>query len=176
MKSPIAKNRNIQKTIYYFIFAIVSSGCANEIKIHNTANVSTECNITLSDNRMNAGLVDLKGDLPTTYGYVEVPFSTIPKVSDLLTNQICSDKQLANSGYHFELERFYCDAKTRFTYAKGRVELQLSYKTKDGDLKRTYIVSTVNIPKDTPLLEVCSMGIEKVTGDLNSTIKRDASL
>lgn len=151
-------------------------GCVNVATIHNQPPHHAECNITLSDNRMNAGLVDLKGDLPTTYGYVEVPFPTIPKVSDLLTNQICSDKQLANSGYQFELERFYCDAKTRFTYAKGRVELQLSYKTKDGDLKRTYIASTVNIPKDSPLLEVCSMGIEKVTGELNSTIKRDASL
>jgi len=152
------------------------SGCSVTAVVNNQPHGHGRCDINLIDNRINEGMVDFRGDLPTVIGYLHKPFRTTPNVDELIINKICSDQALAKRKINFELERFYCDAKGGFSSAKGRVEIQLSYTLGNDSIIRSYLASTVKIPKDTPLINVCSIAIEKVMYELNDTIKKDAKL
>lgn len=154
------------------------AGCVHTATISNQPTPQSACNISLSDNRMSAGMVELKAMNPLfSMGPEQTPFLTAPKVHELLMTQMCSDKQIATSGLIFELERFYCETEAAFTYNKAIAGIQLSFIDKNGTRKRSFLTSKVTPQRTYSFTaDLCAVAIEKAMGELNDTLRRDAGI
>jgi hypothetical protein len=169
-------NKNIIKVLFLVLPAMLVACAKPPLVLDSQLVETTNCAITLEDNRMNKNMIDQKGDLPMVIGYLQFPFPLSPSVHDLTLNRICSIKQIASKPIKFELEKFYCDWKSRFTYAVGVFELELSYLDENKKRQRIFARKRVDYNEDLGLYDICGGAIKEAFKELPETINQQIKL
>ncbi|WP_447079538.1 hypothetical protein [Vibrio alginolyticus] len=149
----------------------VLTACAQPPLVLETDVVeSTNCSITLEDNRMNKNMLDQRGDLPTVVGYIEWPLPLSPSVHDFTLSKLCSIEQISSKQITFEIDKFQCDWKGRYTYGVGVFELELTYLNDEQKRKRISVRERMDYDEDLSGYEICRGAISKTFSSLPARI------